>query len=147
MITKFIKPDRSSRPVRFNITSPKSKVQHGFTLLEVIIALAIVAMVLGTTFSLLAGSKRLAFKAADDIGEVIFLRSAINVAQIVEEPEYPELPRRYAEGAKLKTEELLEKPEEQTRPISMGLEPYIWENKQRGLDIVTIRWKKLDSTR
>jgi prepilin-type N-terminal cleavage/methylation domain-containing protein len=143
MITKFTKPDRSSRPVRFNTTSQKSKFQQGFTLLEVIIALAIVAMVLGTTFSLLAGSKRLAFKAADDIGEVIFLRSAINVAQI----DYPELPKRYADGAELKTEELLEKPEEQTRPISIGLEPYIWKNKQRGLDIVTIRWKKLDTTR
>jgi general secretion pathway protein I len=126
-----------------NFHQPNS--QRGFTLLEVIIAMTIVGMVLGTTFSLLAGSKRLAFKAANDIGEVLFLRSAINVAQVLEKPEYPKLPPRFADNMELKPEDVLEKPEVQTRPIMIALEPYTLHSKQKGLEITTVRWKKLDA--
>ena len=134
-------------PLNSKLPSLISNTSRGFTLLEVIVAMTIVAMVVGVTFSLLAGSKRLAFKAADDIGEVIFLRSAINIAQVLDDPEYPKLPKRYADQLDLKTEKLLEKPEVQTRAISVGLEPYTWQHKAKGLTITTVRWKKLDVAR
>ena len=65
--------------IHFGLLNSKRK-QKGFTLLEVLVALAIVGMVLGTVFSLLASSKRLAFKALDDIERTVFLRSALNSA-------------------------------------------------------------------
>ncbi len=120
---------------------------NGFTLLEVIIAMSIVSMVLGTVFGLLAGSKRLAFKAVDDIERTIFLRSAINAAQILEEPDYPELPERYKNNLELTTEDLLEKPERQTRLMRLALEPYTLRDDEKGIELTTVRLIKLDTAR
>ncbi|MEK8020634.1 MAG: type II secretion system protein, partial [Candidatus Parabeggiatoa sp.] len=108
--------------------------QTGFTLLEVLVALAIVGIALGSVFGLLAGSKRLAFKAVDDIERTLFLRSAINAAQVLEEPEYPELPERYKRSLTLQTDELLEKPERQTRAMRLGLEVYILRDDEKGIE-------------
>jgi len=119
----------------------------GFSLLEVIVAMAIVGMVLGTVFGLLAGTKRLAFKAVDDIERTIFLRSAINAAQVLEEPEYPELPERYKDSLDLTTDELLEKPEQQTRPMRLALEPYTLRDDEKGIEFTTVRLVKLDTAR
>lgn len=110
---------------------------NGFTLLEIIVSLTIVALVLGTVFSLLAGSKRLAFKAVSDIEQSIFSRSAINAAQILEEPDYPEFTKRYS--LKLTIDESLEKPESQTRPMRLSLEPYSWRNEKKGIKLNTVR--------
>jgi len=119
--------------------------QTGFTLLEVLVALAIVGIALGSVFGLLAGSKRLAFKAVDDIERTLFLRSAINAAQVLEEPEYPELPERYKSSLTLQTDELLEKPERQTRAMRLGLEVYILRDDEKGIELKTVRLKKLDT--
>ncbi len=120
---------------------------NGFTLLEVIVAMAIVGMVLGTVFGLLAGSKRLAFKAVDDIERTVFLRSAINAAQILEEPDYPELPERYKDDLELTTDDLLEKPEKQTRPMRLALEAYTLSDDEKGIKLTTVRLIKLDTAR
>ena len=123
------------------------KTHDGFTLLEVIVTMAIVAMVLGTTFSLLAGSKRLAFKSVEDIGETMFLRSAINLAQLLEEPEYPQFPERLSQRIAFQAEDLLEKPDQQTMLMYFALEPYTFTDKERGVELTTIRLKKLDAVR
>ena len=109
--------------------------------------MAIVGMVLGTVFGLLAGSKRLAFKAVDDIERTIFLRSAINAAQVLEEPDYPEEPERYKNDLELSTEDLLEKPEKQTRPMRLGLQPYTLRDDDKGIELTTVRLIKLDTAR
>ena len=119
--------------------------QVGFTLLEVLVAMAIVGLVLGTVFGLLAGSKRLAFKAVDDIERIVFLRSAVNLAQIMEEPDYPELPARYKKNLELRTGDLLEKPERQTRPMRLGLEPYTLHDDEKGIELTTVRLIKMDT--
>jgi len=111
----------------------------GFTLLELIVAMAIVGMVLGTTFALLAASKRLAFKAVDDIERTVFLRSAINAAQILEEPDYPELPERYQQNLDLSTDDPIEKPERQTRPMRLALEPYTLSDDEKGIELSSVR--------
>ena len=119
--------------------------QTGFTLLEVLVALSIVGIALGSLFGLLAGSKRLAFKAVDDIERTVFLRSAINAAQVLEEPEYPELPERYKNTLTLETDEVLEKPERQTRAMRLGLEPYVLRDNENGIELRTVRLKKLET--
>ncbi|MEN9848884.1 MAG: hypothetical protein RL368_1624 [Pseudomonadota bacterium] len=128
------------------IKSPKSLAQ-GFTLLEVILAMMIVGMVLGTLFSLLAGSKRLAFKASDEIGETLFLRTALNVYQVLEKPEYPQLPSEYAKELSAQTDSLLDPPERQTQKIQLGLEPYILKDARSGIQVNSVRWKKLEAVR
>ncbi|MCK5877592.1 MAG: type II secretion system protein [Candidatus Marithrix sp.] len=120
------------------------KKNNGFTLLEVLIALTIVGMALGTVYSLLAGSKRLAFKATDDIERTIFLRSALNAAQILEEPEYPELPNRYKKSLEIESGDLLEKPEKQTRPMRLALEAYSLHDEEKGIEFNTVRLILMD---
>lgn len=107
--------------------------------------MAIVGLALGSVFGLLAGSKRLAFKAADDIGRTVFLRSALNAAQIMEEPDYPELPERYKERLELTINEPLEKPERQTRPMRLALVPYTWRDEETGIEMSSVRLVKLDT--
>jgi general secretion pathway protein I len=109
----------------------------GFTLLEVIVSLTIVALVLGTVFSLLAGSKRLAFKAINEIEQSVFSRAAINAAQVLENPDYPKFTERY--DLTLTIDESLEKPERQTRPMRLALEPYSWRNETKGITFNTVR--------
>ncbi|RKZ85864.1 MAG: hypothetical protein DRR19_15740 [Candidatus Parabeggiatoa sp. nov. 1] len=125
----------------------KKTKQVGFTLLEVLVAMAIVGITLGTVFGLLAGTKRLAFKAVDDIERVVFLRSAINAAQVLEEPDYPELPERYKKSLTLDIDEPLEKPERQTRPMRLALEPYTLRDDEKGIELTTVRLVKLDTAR
>jgi len=119
--------------------------QTGFSLLEVLVAMAIVGIVLGTVFGLLAGTKRLAFKAVDNIERTVFLRSALNAAQVLEEPDYPELPERYKKSLELSTDDVLEKPERQTRPMRLALEPYTWRDDATGIELKSVRLIKLDT--
>ncbi|BAP55155.1 prepilin-type N-terminal cleavage/methylation domain-containing protein [Thioploca ingrica] len=119
--------------------------QQGFTLLEVIVAMAIVGMALGTILGLLAGSKRLAFKATDDIERTLFLRSAINAAQVLKEPEYPELPSQYKKNLTISIGEPLEKPEQQTKPMQLALEPYTLRDEEKGIELSTVRLIKRDT--
>jgi general secretion pathway protein I len=121
----------------------KSAKHSGFTLLEVIVALAIVGMALGSVFSLSAGSKRLAFKASENVGQIIFLRAAVNIAQILEEPEYPESPKHYRKELTLEVKEVIEPPKRQTQKILLGLEPYTYRDEKKGIQLESIRWKEL----
>jgi len=118
---------------------------RGFTLLEVLLAIAIVGIALGSIFGLLAGSKRLAFKASDEMGQVLFLRATISIAQLEEESDYPELPEEYKKETDFEIEDILESPDRQTRKILLGLEPYIISNKEKNLEIKSVRLKILDS--
>ncbi len=113
--------------------------RNGFSLLEVLVAMAIVGMVLGTVFGLLASSKRLAFKAVNDIEQTVFLRSALNAAQVEKKPEYPKLPERYKKTIELHIDDPLEKPERQTRTMRLALESYQLRDNKTGLELTTVR--------
>lgn len=118
----------------------KKKTARGFSLLEVLIAMAIVGMVLGSIFSLLAGSKRLAFKGVNDIERTVFLRSAINAAQLLEDPEYPELPERYRQNLEIQvSDEEIEIPERQTKPMQLALEPVAIYDSETEKVLYTVR--------
>ena len=56
------------------------RVYRGFTLLEVMIALTITAMVMGGLFTLSAGSKQLAFRAQQSLQDSTAARAAVNEA-------------------------------------------------------------------
>lgn len=120
--------------------------QHGFTLLEIMVALAIVGLALGTIFGVLSGSKRLAFTAAQSIDHTLFFRSGINAAQVEEKPKYPQLPETYAEKTHLNSGELLEKPPRETVKMLYALEPYTFK-AENGKELSSLRWKKLETAR
>lgn len=116
---------------------------RGFTLLEVLVALAIAGLVLGTLFSLAGGSKRLAFRALDHIESAVYSRAALNAAQLLPSSDYPKLPPEYAEKGKIETGETLPRPERETNKILYALEPYTLKLPS-GATAASTRWKKLD---
>ncbi len=114
----------------------------GFTLLEVMVALAIAALALGSIFALLAGSKRLAITAMDKVDQVVYLRSAISAAQAQKEPDYPELPAAYRRDYPTRIGEALEPTREDIK-IQYALEPYsVGEEGESNLG--GLRWKRLE---
>ncbi len=129
-----------------NVYLRNLKINQGFTLLEIMVAIAIVGITLGTLFSLLTGSKRLAFRASHDIAEVVVLRSAVSAAYLFKEPKVPELPSDLAGQLNFKTEDLLESPERQTQKIQLALEPYTITDDKSGMVLNSLRWKKLTAS-
>ena len=122
--------------------------QQGFTLLEVIISLTIVGMALGSIFSLLASSKRLAFSAINSMDNTMFLRSSISLAQVEQAPKYPEFPKNLSEKAEISIDDALEKTKRQTQKILYQLEPYHLDQNGKPLTgIASVRWKKLKKIR
>jgi general secretion pathway protein I len=123
--------------------------QSGFTLLEVIIALTIVGLALGSIFGISASSKRLAYKALEGIDRTLYMRAALNIAQVETESDYPKLPKDYAESYDIEPGDLLEKSPRETAKIQFALEPYYilgqdtsTENALQGW-----RWKRLNTVR
>ncbi|MEY3220386.1 MAG: hypothetical protein RIT27_1743 [Pseudomonadota bacterium] len=125
--------------------------QQGFTILEVLLALAITALALGSIMSLSVGSKRLAFKAEENLNEILFLRASLNIGQLQRKPEYPKYPPDYAEKIIIETKELVEKTPRQTKQILFALETYQLNEKLTTGKTETlldgVRWKKLETAR
>jgi general secretion pathway protein I len=120
----------------------------GFTLLEAVIALAIASLALTSIFGLLAGSKRLAFSALNDLDRALYLRAALSAAQVEKDPEYPETPADYAAKTSLEATELLEKPEAQTVKLMYALEPYTIHGRGGEAPVAgSLRWSKLSAAR
>src|SRR5690606_10490582 len=67
------------------LTSRLRHSQSGFTLLEVMVALTITAMVLGSLFSLATGSKQLAFRSNQSLSTSVEARAAVNFALLQDE--------------------------------------------------------------
>jgi general secretion pathway protein I len=120
---------------------------NGFTLLEVMISMMIVALALGSSFGLLAGSRQLAIRAAEQIEESLFLRSMLNASQVEKEPSYPKLPEIYVKRVELDAEDELKPPARQTQKIQIVLEPYTLRDEDRNLEYTGLRWKKLELSR
>jgi len=125
--------------------------QRGFTILEVLLALAITALALGSIISLSAGRTRLAFKAAESLNEILFLRAALHVGLLQRKSDYPKYPIDYAEKITIDTGELIEKIPRQTQRIQWALETYQINEKQSNgkpeILLDGIRWKKLETAR
>jgi prepilin-type N-terminal cleavage/methylation domain-containing protein len=122
--------------------------QNGFTLLEVMIALTITALVLGGLLSLSAGSKRLAVSAQDTLQEAVQRRAAIQFAQL--EPREGELEPLQRPGRlrfMVRDGELLPDPIRRTTPTVWLLQRYELQDTDSDDSLTGSRWIESDVPR
>ena len=119
--------------------------QHGFTLLEVLVALTITSLVLGGIFTLAAGSKRLAVSTQDSVRDSAAIRAKINLALIDNQFRDLQLPQSMADNAYLiKTGERPEDPIRRREPMRDLLQYYHIEYPDQETSLTGTRWIRLE---
>lgn len=127
-----------------NRAMPHKRVsQSGFTLLEVIVALAITGFVLGGLFSLVGGSKQLGWRSEESLLRATRLRASTNFALLQNEYRNVELILE-DESLQIVPKDILEEPERKTQPSIFTLQAFEIINDDRGEVITGSRWVQLD---
>ena len=121
----------------------KCDSQSGFTLLEVIVALAITGFVLGGLFSLVGGSKQLGWRSEESLLRATRLRAAINFALLENEYRNVELILE-DESFQIVPKDILEDPERKTQPSIFTLQAFEIVDDDRDEVITGSRWVQLD---
>lgn len=122
------------------------QVYRGFTLLEVMIALTITAMVMGGLFTLSAGSKQLAFTAQQSLQNSTAARAAVNEALL--DNEFRDLePAMQSDRYTIEGMDVLPDAERRTAPMSDLLQLYEIRDSQTGETIEAVRWIRADLPR
>ena len=121
----------------------KCDSQSGFTLLEVIVALAITGFVLGSLFSLVGGSKQLGWRSAESLLRATRLRAATNFALLENEYRNVELILE-DESLQIVPKDILEDPERKTQPSIFTLQAFEIVDDDRDEVITGSRWVQLD---
>ena len=121
----------------------KCDSQSGFTLLEVIVALAITGFVLGGLFSLVGGSKQLGWRSEESLLRATRLRAAINFALLENEYRNVELILEN-ESFQIVPKDILEDPERKTQPSIFTLQGFEIVDDDRDEVIAGSRWVQLD---
>ena len=117
--------------------------QSGFTLLEVIVALAITGFVLGGLFSLVGGSKQLGWRSAESLLRATRLRAATNFALLENEYRNVELILE-DDSFQIVPKDILEEPERKTQPSIFTLQAFEIVDDDRDEVITGSRWVQLD---
>ncbi len=95
----------------------------GFTLLEVMVAMTITGLALGSLFSVIAGNKRLAWRAQAALLHAIEVRSLVNFAQL-NDAQGEVFSESRKDKLQLVLEEKLEVPERKTQATRFDLRGY-----------------------
>ena len=126
-----------------NWTFKKNRIQQGFTLLEVIVAMAIAGFVLGGLFSLVGGSKQLSWRSEDSLQRATKIRAMTNFALLQNEFRGVELILE-DESYDIRSLDILEIPERKTEPTIYTLQEYEIVNEDRDEFITGSRWIRLN---
>ena len=118
----------------------------GFTLLEVIVALAITGFVLGGLFALVGGSKQLTWRSESSLQRAIELRAATNFALLQNEFHDVE-PILLAETYDIRAGDELETPVRKTQPSEFTLQAFEVVDEDRDEVIGGTRWIRLELPR
>lgn len=117
--------------------------QRGFTLLEVMIALTITGMVLGSLFALAAGSKQLAFRTQISLHQSTTVRAAVNFALL--DNQFRDIePVLDDDRFVINGLDVLPDVERRTAPTNNLLQDYEVEDTETGITIQAVRWQRLD---
>ena len=121
----------------------KTKAQKGFTLLEVIVALAITGFILGALFSLLGGSKQLSWRSEESLVRSSHVRAVTNFALLQNEfrdvEEILEI-----ENYDIRSIGVLADPLRKTEPMLNALQGFEVINEDRDEEIIGSRWIQLN---
>ena len=118
--------------------------QQGFTLLEVVVALTITGMVLGSLFTLAGGSKQLAFRSGESLHAAIQARAEINFALLQDEYREVEEIMEGAERFDIRAEDYLEFPPRKTQETTFKLQTYSVTDEETDEASMGTRWVKLE---
>jgi prepilin-type N-terminal cleavage/methylation domain-containing protein len=122
--------------------SSLNSLQTGFTLLEVIVAMAITGFILGGLFSLVAGSKQLSWQSEASLIRATRIRAATNFALL--ENEYSDVELILEDDAyEIRAREDLEEPERKTQASVHTLQAYEIIDPERDEVISGNRWIQL----
>ncbi len=119
---------------------------QGFTLLEVMVALAITGFVLGSLFSLVGGSKQLTWRSEDSLLRATELRAVTNFALLQNEFNEVE-PILESQSYRIIANQELEDPERKTQPTLHALQAYEILHQEREELIIGTRWIQRDLAR
>lgn len=125
--------------------SPRRSGAAGFTLLEVVVALAIAGFVLGGLFSLMAGSKRLGWRAEDSLARAMRTRAALNYGLLDDGRELEPAPG--GRGLRARGLDELPVPLRKTQPSAWALEAFEVADEERGERFAGVRWVRLELPR
>jgi len=120
--------------------------EKGFTLLEVIVALAITGFVLGGLFALVGGSKQLTWRSESSLQRATELRAATNFALLQNEFHDVE-PILLAETYDIRAGDELETPVRKTQPSEFTLQAFEVVDEDRDEVIGGTRWIRLELPR
>ena len=121
----------------------KINQQNGFTLLEVIVALAISGFILGGLFSLLGTSKQLSWASEENLLRASRIRAATNFALLQNEYRDVEEILTY-DGYEILSMELLDDPLRKTEPILYALKEFQIIDENRKESFFGTRWIQLN---
>jgi len=122
---------------------PHPQSRNGFTLLEVIVALAITGFVLGGLFSLVGGSKQLTWRSESSLQRATEIRAATNFALL--QDEYVEVEPILLKGTyDVRAGEELEVPERKTQPSIYTLQSFEVVSEERDETFTGSRWMRLE---
>ena len=120
--------------------------EQGFTLLEVIGALAITGFVLGSLFSLVGGSKQLTWRSEESLLRATELRAMTNFALL--QNEYRDVePILQNDSYEIRAGEELDAPERKTQPMTNLLQSFEIVNTERDELVTGVRWIQSDLPR
>jgi len=115
---------------------------QGFTLLEVLIAVTLTAMVLGSLLALQSQSKRLAFKADAALQKTINQRAYFNAAWVDSRQDSFYLDKLQADEIySADNAKALKKPEDQSKPLKFHLESFDIVDQQGDPILSSVRLK------
>ena len=117
--------------------------QTGFTLLEVIMAMALTGFVLGSLFTLVAGSKQLSWRSEASLLNATKLRAASNFALL--QNQYSDVePILEDDLFQIRALEIQEPPLRQTQATNYMLESFEVINQDTDIVITGSRWVRLE---
>lgn len=117
--------------------------QSGFTLLEVIVAMALTGFVLGSLFSLVGGSKQLSWRSEASLLQAMRLRASTNFAFL--QNEYSEVePILEDDQFEIVPTNLLDEPERKTQASPYDLERFEILNQETPESITGVRWIRFE---
>jgi prepilin-type N-terminal cleavage/methylation domain-containing protein len=122
-----------------------SRLQLGFTLLEVMVALTVTGLALGALFSVIAGNKRLAWRSEAALIKSTQIRSMINFSQLQDERgditvDFVNRDLLLRDGIELEMNE----PERKTAPSLYALRGYEIEDEDGSTVASGSYWIQLD---